>query len=60
MPSPTPLPSLSGQDLAALRRKAGLTQAQIAQAAGISRHAVSYWETKARVAPRGRAPRRMF
>ena len=53
-------PSLSGQELAALRREAGLTQTQLALLAGIGRHAVSYWETKASVDPRGWAPEKMF
>ncbi len=51
---------LSGQDLAALRGAAGLTQAQLAQAAGVGRHAVSYWEQKAVVEALQHAPRRMI
>jgi transcriptional regulator with XRE-family HTH domain len=60
MSHPRTVPSLTGQELATLRRAAGLTQTQLAQAAGVGRHAVSYWETKAVVDPRGWAPKRMF
>jgi len=31
-------------ELIALRRAAGMTQAQLAARAGIGRHAVTYWE----------------
>lgn len=51
---------LSGRELAELRRKADLTQAQLAQAAGIGRHAVSYWELKERVDERVQASQRML
>ncbi|WP_224767587.1 helix-turn-helix domain-containing protein [Paracoccus yeei] len=37
---------LTGKDLAALRRRAGLSQAALAQRVGISRQTVSYWEGK--------------
>lgn len=40
---------MTGKELAAQRKEAGMTQAQLARAAGIGRHAVSYWETKSRV-----------
>ena len=49
-----------GAELRAHRRAAGLTQAQLAQAAGIGRHAVSSWETKASVNPWSGAPKRML
>ena len=37
---------LTGKDLAALRRRAGLSQAALPQRVGISRQTVSYWERK--------------
>lgn len=40
---------MNGTDLRKLRRQAGLSQAELAARAGIGRHAVSYWECKARV-----------
>jgi DNA-binding transcriptional regulator YiaG len=58
--TPHALSSLSGQELATLRRGAGLTQVQLAQAAGIGRQAVSYWERKVKVGPRNWAPKRML
>jgi transcriptional regulator with XRE-family HTH domain len=58
--TPHTLSSLSGQELAALRRGAGLTQVQLAQTAGIGRHAVSYWESRAKVNPWSWAPKRML
>ena len=51
---------LSGRKLALTRHKAGLTQSQLAQAAGIGRHAVSYWERKAGVDSLQHAPRCML
>lgn len=36
----------TGKDLAALRRRAGMSQASLAQRVGISRQTVSYWEGK--------------
>ena len=51
---------LSGQELAAIRREAGMTQTQLARAAGIGRHAVSYWEQKPSADAWGWAPRQMF
>lgn len=38
---------LSGPQLTALRRAAGLSQTSLAQASGLTRHAVGYWESKA-------------
>lgn len=40
---------MTGKELAAIRKRAGLSQTELAQRAGIGRHAVSYWERKARV-----------
>ena len=60
MTDPRSFHSLTGQDLAALRREAGLTQAELAQRAGIGRHAVIYWEQKPVVDPRAWAPCRML
>lgn len=40
---------MTGKELAALRRAARMTQADLARRAGIGRHAVSYWECKSRV-----------
>ncbi|MEZ5676466.1 MAG: helix-turn-helix transcriptional regulator [Thalassovita sp.] len=37
---------MTGKELAAIRKAAGLSQTDLAQLAGIGRHAVSYWETK--------------
>lgn len=37
---------LTGKELAALRRRAGMSQASLAQRVGISRQTVSYWEGK--------------
>ena len=51
---------LSGPELAQLRRNAGLTQTELAQATGIGRHAVSSWENKDVVDLDQIAPRRMF
>ncbi len=60
MPDPRTVPRLSGQDLAALRREAGLTQAELARAAGLGRPAVIYWEKKPRVNPWRWAPQRIM
>lgn len=49
----------SGKELQAARKAAGLSQSALAAKAGIGRHAVSYWECKARIDPRGWAVRRM-
>lgn len=37
---------MTGKELAALRRRAGLSQAALAQRTGVSRQTVSYWERK--------------
>lgn len=50
---------MTGAELAAIRRAAGLSQTDLARRVGIGRHAVSYWETKAQVDLRGWAVRRM-
>lgn len=52
--------SLSGRELAAFRKAAGLSQTRLAELAGIGRHAVSYWENKPEVALNDWAPRRIF
>ncbi|MBF9060305.1 helix-turn-helix domain-containing protein [Rhodobacterales bacterium HKCCSP123] len=44
--------NITGHDLKKLRQKAGLTQAELASQAGVSRHAVIYWEKKAWLKPR--------
>ena len=49
----------SGAELAARRKAAGMTQAQLAAKAGIGRCAVSYWETRPNLDPRGWAVLRM-
>ncbi len=51
---------MTGAELRAARQALGLTQTGLADKAGIGRHAVSYWEGKAWVEPRGHAPRRML
>lgn len=40
---------MTGAELAAIRKAAGLSQTELAQRAGIGRHAVSYWECKSQV-----------
>ncbi|WP_347917115.1 helix-turn-helix transcriptional regulator [Paracoccus marcusii] len=40
---------MTGADLAAIRKAAGLSQTELAQRVGIGRHAVSYWECRAKV-----------
>lgn len=37
---------MTGKELAMLRRRAGLSQAALAQSVGVSRQTVSYWERK--------------
>ena len=37
---------MTGKELAEMRRRAGLSQAALAQRVGISRQTVSYWEGK--------------
>lgn len=50
---------MTGADLAAIRKAAGLSQTELAQRAGIGRHAVSYWECKPQVDRCAWALRRM-
>ena len=52
--------TMGGADLKELRRSKGFSQSGLARLAGVGRHAVSYWECKAEVDPRGWAPKRMF
>lgn len=40
---------MTGAELAAIRKAAGLSQTELAQRVGIGRHAVSYWENKPEV-----------
>lgn len=40
---------MTGAELAAIRKAAGLSQAELAGRVGIGRHAVSYWECKREV-----------
>lgn len=35
---------MTGAELAAIRKVAGLSQTELSKRAGVSRHAVSYWE----------------
>ena len=51
---------MTGADLRALRKAAGLSQAELARRAAIGRHAVSYWECREDVDLRGWAVRRML
>lgn len=51
---------LTGAELRAHRKAAGLSQVDLAQRAEIRRHAVSYWECRAEVDLRGWAVRRML
>ena len=44
---------MTGAELRRHRKAAGLSQSVLAQRAGIGRHAVSYWECKAEIDPRG-------
>ncbi|MEI4471508.1 helix-turn-helix transcriptional regulator [Frigidibacter sp. MR17.24] len=50
---------MTGAELAAIRKAAGLSQTELGKRVGIGRHAVSYWETKDRVDPYAWAVRRM-
>jgi len=52
-------PGPSGAEMRAARKAGGLSQAALGAKAGISRHAVSYWECRATVDPRGWAVQRM-
>lgn len=47
---------MTGRELAAIRKAAGLSQSELAKRAGIGRHAVSYWECKADIPHRWRWP----
>lgn len=49
---------MTGAELAAIRKAAGLTQAQLAQRAGFERRTVLYWEHKPFLDPRSAAVRR--
>ena len=51
--------NLTGAELAAARKAAGLSQTALGTKAGISRHAVSYWECRPAIDPRAWAVRRM-
>lgn len=51
---------MTGTELRLGRKAAGLSQAQLAAAAGIGRQAVSYWENKSVLCGNGWACRRMF
>ncbi len=50
---------MTGAELRAHRKAAGLSQTVLAQYAGIGRHAVSYWECKAETVLRDWAVHRM-
>lgn len=52
-------PGPSGNELRAARKAGGMSQAALGEKAGISRHAVSYWECRATVDPRSWAVQRM-
>ena len=53
-------PRMTGAELRAKRKAAGLSQVQLAQAAGIGRGAVGYWEAKPALCRNGWACQRMF
>lgn len=53
-------PHLTGTDLRNARKAAGLSQVQLARAAGTGRDAVSYWENKPAICPSGWACQRML
>lgn len=50
---------MTGAELAAIRKAAGLSQTALARRVGIGRHAVSYWECKPQVDRRSWAVQRM-
>ncbi|MFN4061225.1 MAG: HGGxSTG domain-containing protein [Paracoccus hibiscisoli] len=50
---------MTGAELAAIRKAARLSQTELAQRAGIGRHAVSYWECKPKVERRAWAVERI-
>ncbi len=49
----------TGAELRVARKAGGLSQTALGARAGISRHAVSYWECRPSIDPRGWAVRRM-
>ena len=51
---------MTGEELKAHRKKAGLSQRELAEAAGVHRCTVVYWEGKRDVDLRGHAPTRFF
>lgn len=51
---------MTGAQLRARRKSAGLSQTALATQAGVSRDAVQYWEAKGEVDVRGWAPRRLL
>jgi len=51
--------NMTGAELAAIRKAAGLSQSELARRAGIGRQAVSYWENKPEVDRRAWAVLRM-
>ena len=51
---------MTGAELAAARRRAGLSQAGLGARAGVGRQAVSYWECKRWVDANQHAPRLML
>ncbi|MBL4874387.1 MAG: helix-turn-helix transcriptional regulator [Rhodobacteraceae bacterium] len=51
---------MTGEELKAHRKKAGLSQRELAEAAGVHRCTVVYWEGKPDVDLRGHAPTRFF
>jgi Helix-turn-helix domain len=52
-------PGPTGAELRAARKAGGLSQTALGAKAGVSRHAVSYWECRPAIDPRGWAVRRM-
>lgn len=50
---------MTGAQLAAIRKAAGLSQAELAQRAGCGRHAISYWECKPEIDRRAWAVERI-
>jgi transcriptional regulator with XRE-family HTH domain len=50
---------VTGAELRAHRKAAGLSQIELARRAAVGRHAVQYWEAGAHVDPRGWAPKRL-
>lgn len=58
-PAQSAASTMTGAELAEIRKAAGLSQTMLARRAGIGRHAVSYWEQKAQVDLRAWAIRRM-